>query len=111
VEEQMEERKTFNEILMESIDEILAAIGGSAKEMIYLCLKERGISKDQIPYRIDDFVETLRSILGAGVKHIELYLIKQIEAKTTISYPVPVQASSLQDCVVFIRHEYESLRR
>ena len=108
MDQPVEPRKTFNEILMECIEEILTAIGGSAKHMIYFFLnQDLGITKDQIPNRIDDFAETIESIFGAGAKPIERHLIKQIEAKTKITYPFPVQASSLQDCTIFIRQEYE----
>jgi hypothetical protein len=101
------ERKTFDEILMESVDEILNTLGGSAKCIIYLYLsKELGISKEQIPNRISEFVETLRSIFGVGSRCIELQLMKEIEAKTKISFPFRIQASSLQDYVIFVRQEY-----
>ncbi len=103
-----EQRKSFNEILLDCVDGILATIGGSANCMIYLCLKDMGISKNQVPYRVDDLAGTLQSIFGAKSRNIELRLIEQIETKTKITCPFPIQASSLQDCVVFIRQEYES---
>ncbi len=112
MEEQPEPKKTFDEILMESVDETLSAVGDSDKHLIYFYLrKDLGISKDQIPHRIDDFVETLRSIFGVGAKHFELLLVKQIEAKTGISYPLIHQEGTLQDCAAFARLEYENSYR
>ena len=104
--EEQYETKTFDQILLESIDEVLSAIGTSIRGMIYLQLKSRGISKEQIPTRIDDFSNALQAILGVGARHIEVHLIKQVQAKTGVTCPFPIQSSRLSECAVFIKHEY-----
>lgn len=105
----MVQHKTFNEILIESVDEVLAAIGGSVRCAIYFYLeKNLGVSKGQIPYRIDELMDTLENIFGVGARHIELQLIKQLQAKTGINYLSSLQESSLQDCVITVREEYTS---
>ncbi len=102
------EKKTFDESLIESIDEVLTAIGNSIKHKIYLHLKnDCGISKNQIPNRIQDFMNVLQVILGVGARHIELQLIKQIQVKTGISCPFSPQTGTLQECAVFIRQKQE----
>ncbi|MCW3998966.1 MAG: hypothetical protein NWE93_01850 [Candidatus Bathyarchaeota archaeon] len=112
MEDQGEQLKTFDEIVLESIDEILNAIGGSAKNAIYLYITRRlGVSREQLPYRITALAETLTGIFGAGSRPLELAIIRKIEEKAKISYPLPAQAISLQDCIVFLRHQYESSKR
>ncbi len=105
MEEQFE-TTTFDQLIIESVDEVLAAIGTSIKSMIYLQLKSRGIGREQIPNRIDDFTNALQAILGAGAHHIESKLIQQIQTKTGVTCPFPIQSSRLSECVVFIKHEY-----
>ena len=101
------EKKTFDEVLLESIDEVLTAIGNSVKYKIYLHLMDRGISRNQIPNRIQDFMNILQRILGVGARYIELQVIKQIQAKTGITCPFSPQTGTLQECAVFIRQKQE----
>jgi hypothetical protein len=103
------EKKTFDEVLLESIDEVLAAIGNSIKCSIYLHLNNRGIRRNQIPNRIQDFMNVLQSTFGVGARHIELQLIKQIQAKTGITCPFSPQTCTLQECAVFIRQKQERI--
>ncbi len=98
----------FNDIVIDSIDEVLLAIGGSAKHLIYFVLSnDFGISKNQIPNNINAFVNVLHTIFGVGAKHLERHLLKLVETKTDVIYPLPVQASSLQDILIYIRLQYE----
>jgi hypothetical protein len=101
------EKKTFDESLIESIDEVLTAIGNSIKCSIYLHLNNRGIRRNQIPNRIGDFMNVLQSVVGVGARHIELQVIKQIQAKTGITCPFSTQTCTLQECAVFIRQKQE----
>jgi hypothetical protein len=104
--EEQYETKTFDQVLLEAVDEVLAAIGTSIRGIVYLQLKSRGISREQIPNRLDDFSNALQAILGVGARHIEVQLIKLVQAKTGVTCPFPIQSSRLSECVVFIKHEY-----
>ncbi|MCL5877088.1 MAG: hypothetical protein M1540_04675 [Candidatus Bathyarchaeota archaeon] len=108
MEEKFEEKKSFNGLFIESVDEVLTAIGNSIKIVLYLQLKNSyGISKDQIPDRVEDFMNALQSTLGVGARHIELQVIRQIQSKTGITCPVPIQNGKFIECVVFVKQEYE----
>jgi hypothetical protein len=68
-------KKTFDELLLEAIDEALASLGESAKQSIYFHLQEKfKVSKSQIPKRIKDFADGLEKIFGVGAQFLEIFL-------------------------------------
>jgi len=75
-------RKTFEEILLESIDEALSSLGESVKESIYFHLKDKfKISREEIPWRIRDFAEGLEKIFGFGARFLEILIMKRLYAR------------------------------
>lgn len=103
--------KHFNQILLQAIDDALTAIGGSTKNMVYLLLsKQKGIERDQIPDSIEELHLTLESIFGAGVSHIEGYLISLLESRVNVRCSTTLKGKPIGDCVVFLRQEYEESR-
>jgi hypothetical protein len=75
-------RKTFEEILLESIDEALSSLGESVKESIYFHLKDKfKISREEIPWRIRDFAEGLEKIFGLGARFLEILIMKRLYAR------------------------------
>jgi len=60
-------RKTFDELLLEAIDEALSSLGESAKQSIYFHLQDKfKISREEIPKHIKEFAEGLEKIFGFG---------------------------------------------
>jgi hypothetical protein len=73
---------TFEEILSESIDESFSWLGESGKRTIYFHLeKEYKISKQDIPYRIEDFTEAIEDVFGLGAKVLEIKIMKHLFTK------------------------------
>jgi len=108
MEKQLGKNVLFNEVLLEAIDEVLTSVGNQVKCMIYLQIKSNlGMSREQIPDRIEEFMNILQRIFGVGSRHIELQILKAIHAKTGITCPSSVQSSKFVDCVVFVKEEYE----
>ena len=108
MEKHLEKTTSFNEILLDSIDEVLTVIGNSIKLLIYTQIKNSlGIGKEEIPDQLEGFTNVLQRILGAGARQIELQLIKQIQRRTGINFPAPIQNSKFIDCITFIKQEYE----
>lgn len=71
--------KSFEEILLEAIDEALASLGDSAKQSIYYHLKEKfKIQRREIPNRVEDFAEGLEKIFGAGARFLEILIMKKL---------------------------------
>jgi len=73
--------KTFDEILLEAIDEALSSLGESAKQSIYFHLEDKfKISRDEIPKRLKEFAEGLEKIFGVGARFLEIMIMKRLYA-------------------------------
>ena len=80
-------KKDFDEVLLESIDETLTAIGEAIKSSLYLHLaKEFSIKKHEIPQRTDDFSDALECIFGLGASHLEILIMKSLYTKVNCQY-------------------------
>ncbi len=72
----------FEKLLIETVDRELASMGDSGKEAIYFYLKSAfEIEKHQIPDKIENFVDALEEIFGAGAKLIELRIIEALHER------------------------------
>jgi hypothetical protein len=57
----------FNEKLMQSIDETISyCLGNTNANLIYGCLEKKGCTKQEIPEKLDIFVDTLENLVGVG---------------------------------------------
>ncbi|MGB9741058.1 MAG: hypothetical protein ACP5IM_04185 [Candidatus Bathyarchaeia archaeon] len=75
-------KEDFDKLLMESIDEALTSLGDSVKQSIYFHLEDKfGISKEEIPGRIDDFADGIEKIFGLGAHFIEILIMKKLHEK------------------------------
>ncbi len=72
-------KKTFDELLLEAIDEALASLGESAKQSIYFHLQNKfKVSKTEIPNHIKEFAEGLEKIFGVGAQFLEILVMKKL---------------------------------
>jgi hypothetical protein len=79
---------SFEEVLLEAIDEGFSWLGESEKQAIYSYLEKKyKISKQDIPYRIDDFTHALENTFGVGAKLIEIRIMKCLFNKIGKSFP------------------------
>lgn len=79
---------SFEEVLLEAIDEGLFLLGESAKQVVYFYLeKNYKIRKQDIPYRIEDFTEAIEDIFGVGAKLLEIKIMKNLFSKMGYSFP------------------------
>ncbi len=70
---------SFEEILLEAVDEGLSSLGETCKKSIYFHLdREFKLSKRNIPFRIKDFAEAIESIFGMGAKVLEIRIMKNL---------------------------------
>ncbi len=60
-----------NNLLSESIDVGLDTFGRGVKESIFFFAKGKGIPRDQIAERIDEFLQVLSSLIGSGTRVFE----------------------------------------
>jgi len=81
-EEQALSNRSFEELLLEAVDEGLSSLGESAKEVIYFYLEKNSkIDRRDIPYKIEEFVEALEEFFGVGAKTLEVLIMKQLYQK------------------------------
>ncbi len=70
---------SLDQPLIESIDAALSALGVSTRDSILLYLrKEYSISIEEIPQRIDEFLQALHALLGYGARVIEKLVIARL---------------------------------
>ncbi len=75
-------KKTFNELLLEAIDEAFASLGESAKQSIYYHLEDKcKITKNEIPNHLKEFAEGLEKIFGVGARFLEILIMKKLYAR------------------------------
>ena len=68
---------TFENLLLESIDEGLACLGEQTKQAVYQHLKTKySLSKQDIPYIIEDFTDALEDIFQVAAKLLEIKIMK-----------------------------------
>ena len=79
--------KKFETVVLEAIDEALSSLGENAKKTIYFHLERTFlIPKAEIPNRIEDFSDALDRIFGAGARHLEILIMKNLNQKVHCSY-------------------------
>jgi hypothetical protein len=73
--------------LLEAIDEGLSLLGESAKQAIYCHLgKTFKITRQDIPYRIEEFTDAIEGIFGAGAKIVEIQIMKCLYKKVGYTF-------------------------
>ena len=77
----------FEQFLLGSIDEAFSTFGESAKTSIYFHLEHKfAITKQDIPYRVNDFSNALERIFGSGARNLEILIMKKLHEKVGCLY-------------------------
>ena len=113
------EKKTmiFEEFLLEAIDEGLSVLGESAKQAVYCHLgKTFKITRQDIPYRLEEFTDAIEGIFGAGAKILEIQIMKCLFKKvgyTFKNYPRPKDLTFTEyiAAVKLEKNNYEKISR
>lgn len=93
--------RSFEELLLEAVDEVFSSLGVSAERAIYLSLaKTFRIKKQAIPRRIDEFANAIEEIFGLGGKLIEIQIMKRLYEKVGQSFEFFPE----QDTLVFAEY-------
>jgi hypothetical protein len=72
-------RIQFQEALLKAIDESLLVLGVSVKQAIYYHIEHYyNVKREEIPIKLKEFYEALKSIFGFGSKIIEKLIIKNL---------------------------------
>jgi len=74
-----ETEKTFEELIVEVIDQVLLSLDPRVKKSFYNILKtDYNLDKNDIPYRIGDFVNALEEVYGISALLIEVAILKKV---------------------------------
>jgi len=78
---------SFEELLLEAIDEGLSPLGESVKQVVYSSLETNfKIKKHDIPYKIEEFTDAIDRIFGDGAKILEIKIMKDLFKKMGHTY-------------------------
>ena len=87
VEVAVDTENSFRKVLLEAIEEAFFSLGELVEAKIFCTLeKSFGISRSEIPYRIEDFSDALEKIFGLGARPLEISVIKHLHKKVAIEY-------------------------
>ena len=79
--------QSFEELLLECIDEGLSVLGNEPRQALYqYLLTICSLPRDEIPGRVTDFAAGLRKSLGGASRVIERIILRKLFQKTGASY-------------------------
>ncbi|MGA2681579.1 MAG: hypothetical protein ABSF44_07245 [Candidatus Bathyarchaeia archaeon] len=93
--------KTFDQVVLEAMDEALLIIGENATASIYAHLEDLfKIKKEEIPRKLSDFSNALGQIFGLGARHLEILFLKKLYAKFEVTFNWPTYEGPLSKWIV-----------
>ena len=94
-------RKKFEQILLNSIDETLSALGENAKTSINFHQEEKFmITRQDIPYIVEDFSDAIEQIFELDARHLEILFMKNLHAKLEVTCKWPTYGWPLSKWIV-----------
>jgi hypothetical protein len=74
--------RSYQELVLDAVDETFSALGKTAKQVIYFHLEKTfKICKQEIPCKIEKFTEAIEEIIGPGAKLLEIEIIEKLYKK------------------------------
>jgi len=74
--------RSFEELLLEAVNEGLSSLGNSCQQAIYFHLEKTfKINKLDIPYKIEEFTDAIEKIFGLGAKYLEILIMERLFEK------------------------------
>jgi len=81
------EKKVFNEVLLEAVDEGLLILGESGRKAIYFHLQNsHSLKREDIPEKLEIFMNGLRKIFGLGAQAIERSIVRCLYSKLGLEF-------------------------
>jgi hypothetical protein len=82
-----EEVETFDDALIQAVDEALMSFSESVKKIIYFHLKNKySIKREDIPEKPECFVLAIQSLLGMGASSVTILVLKILCKKYGLNY-------------------------
>ena len=74
--------RSYQELVLDAVDETFSTLGRTAKQVIYFNLEKNfKICKQEIPYKTEEFVKSIEEIIGPGAKLLEIEIIEKLHKK------------------------------
>jgi hypothetical protein len=84
------QKRSFEQILLDAIDEALSSLGENVKTTVYFNLEDvYRIKKQDIPSRVSDFSGALEQLFGLGARYLEMLFMKNLHAKIKVTCKWP----------------------
>jgi hypothetical protein len=81
---------SFDDLLLEAVDEILCSLGEPVKNSLYSHLEDDfGIKKHEIPKKIEMFSKIMHKIFGLGASRLEIKFMENLNLKMKINFECP----------------------
>ena len=98
----------FEDIVAKAVNDILSALGEDAKQAIYRHLENScGISRTDIPNRIEDFANAIENTFGTVGRLIEIKIIERLHVLCSDFHYVPKNGQL--DFVEYVKDLHMSL--
>jgi hypothetical protein len=95
------QHSSFEQNLLQAIDEALASLGENVKNSIYFHLEEEfKVKRKDIPRKLAAFSDALERIFGPGARHLEILFIKKLHAKIRVTCKWPEHEWPLSKWIV-----------
>jgi hypothetical protein len=103
--------ESFDQLLLESIDEGLSILGSEPQQAVYHFLQTIcSLPRDEIPDRVTEFASGLRKALGGASKVIERVILKKLFEKTGSTFR-ETPDTDFKDYVADAKRRFEVLSR
>ena len=74
--------RTFDDLLLNSIDEALTSLGESVRQSIYFHIENKFyVPRKDIPGKLGQFQDGLEKIFGTGARFIEILIMKNLHSR------------------------------
>jgi hypothetical protein len=73
---------SYQELVLDAVDETFSTLGRTAKQVIYFHLEKTfKICKQEIPYKTEEFTKAIEEMMGPGAKLLEIEIVEKLYKK------------------------------
>jgi len=102
-------KHSFEELLLEAVDDGLSSLGDSSKQVIYFHLEKTfKLNKQEIPHKIEEFADAIENIFGHGAKLLQIIIMKRLyeKVKGSIEYKAQLEELIFTQYVAAVKQSF-----
>lgn len=103
-------KHSFEELLLEAVDDGLSSLGDSSKQVIYFHLEKTfKLNKQEIPHKIEEFADAIENIFGHGAKLLQIIIMKRLyeKVKGSIEYNAQLEELIFTQYVAAVKQSFQ----